>query len=289
MLGFAVPGLGHLYAGLHRRAALIILFFPAAEIVGLVLMVLIPLRGVNVAVSVALVLGARAFVAAHAARATRRMGAEATGDRGGRWYSLLAALVLISTIVDPLWAHAARKTLVAPYRFPAGSMENTILNGDHLLATGWAYGWRLPLVPGVLFGSQPAHRRDLVAFPYPEDPSRTFLKRVIGLPGETVEIRRRAVFIDGAKLEEPYTRFLEPMAEPGDESTGRGQDWGPATVPAGSYFVLGDNRDNSKDSRYWGYVKQGDLLGRARVVYWSMEPGTGRMRWDRIGRRLQQG
>jgi signal peptidase I len=284
ILGFLLPGLGHLYAGLHRRAALLILLFPAAEIVALVLMVLIPFPLANVAVPFALILALRAFLAAAAAREMRRLTPDVAVSRFSRWYSLVAAAVLVAAVVNPLWAYAGRRTFVQSFKFPTGSMENTIVRGDHLLAAMWTYGWRVPLFEGVLFGARPADRGDLVVFPYPEDPGRRFVKRVIGLPGETVEIRQKVVFIDGKAIDEPYTLFLEP---PGEALGGLGADWGPMIVPAESYFVLGDNRDNSRDSRYWGFVKQDNLLGRARVLYWSVEPVTERVRWERIGRRLE--
>lgn len=286
ILGFVIPGLGHLYAGLHRRAALLFLLFPAADIVTLLLILLIPIPMANVAVPIALMLALRAFLAAAAARETPRLGTEAPVGRFSRWYSLVAAAVLMAAVVNPLWASVFRRTFAQAYAFPTGSMENTILRGDHVLAVRWTYGWRLPLFQGVVFGARPASRGDLVVFPYPEDPGRTFLKRVIGLPGETVEIRRKVVLINGTPLEEPYTRFIEPPRED-DPLVRVGEDWGPAIMPAESYFVLGDNRDNSRDSRHWGFVRQGDLLGRARVVYWSVDSETGRIRWDRIGHRLE--
>ena len=242
ILGFLLPGLGHLYAGSHRRAVLLFLLFPAAEIVALVLMILIPVPLANIAVPFGLVLALRALVAAAGAGATRRLAPDAPVSRFSRWYSLVAAAVLVSAVVNPLCAYAGRRTFIQSFRFPTGSMENTILRGDHLLTAMWTYGWRVPLLQGVVFGAAAANRGDLVLFPYPEDPGRSFLKRVIGLPGETVEIRRKVVFIDGEALEEPYTLFLEP---PG-EALGLGADWGPMIVPAESYFVLGDNRDNSR-------------------------------------------
>jgi signal peptidase I len=103
--------------------------------------------------------------------------------------------------------------------------------------------------------------------------------RVIGLPGDTVEIRGKSVFVNTRRLEEPYARFDELPEDV------RGLDnWGPAVLPSASYFVLGDSRDNSRDSRFWGFVNQGDLLGRAQVIYWSADPSTGRVRWERIAR-----
>jgi signal peptidase I len=164
-------------------------------------------------------------------------------------------------------------------------MEPTLLIGDHVLADKTAYGWRLPFLDRPLSGPHMPRRGDIVVFPYPEDPSRMFLKRVIGLPGETVEIRDRVVHVDGKPLEEPYVMFLSGPAD-GDFEPMDGRDnWGPATLPAGKLFLLGDNRDNSKDSRYWGFLPVEDLRGRIRVIYYSIdERGTQGIRWGRIGR-----
>jgi signal peptidase I len=121
----------------------------------------------------------------------------------------------------------------------------------------------------------------VIVFRYPEDRRREFIKRVIGLSGETIEIRDRQVLVDGTPIDEPYARFLD---------TGSGRSWGPDTVPAGHLFVLGDNRDNSKDSRYWGYLPVDDVRGRARVVYFATGDGTREglarglmIRWHRMG------
>jgi signal peptidase I len=286
ILSFLVPGLGHQYAGFCSRAAKLLLLFPAAQAVVLVLIVLLPVRPANVIFPAGFILVLRAAVGAWAARDARSGSSGRVRARLSRWYGLVATVVLIGLVVNPLWAHAYRTTLVQAYKFPAGSMESTILSGDHVLVEKWTYGWRLPLLRSVLLSKRLAKRGDLAVFPFPEDPTRPFLKRVIGLPGETVEIRAKRVFINGQSLDEPYARFIEPP-EGGEDAAGLGDNWGPQAVPVNAYFVLGDNRDNSRDSRFWGFVPQADLLGCARVVYWSQDPNTGRVRWNRIGLLLQ--
>ena len=110
-------------------------------------------------------------------------------------------------------------------------------------------------------------------FKYPEDPERDFIKRVIGLPGETLEVRRKVVYVDGQALTEPYVHFLQPASAEGHEVTSFDvrESYGPVTVPPGNYFVMGDNRDNSQDSRYWGFLPAHYVKGKALMVYWSYE------------------
>jgi signal peptidase I len=287
-LGFLLPGLGHLYAGRVNLAVLLFVLFPGMNLVVGLLYVTIPTPGLNVVVPTILNLALRAGVAYDAARVLRASAADKTIPVLSRWYSCLAAVVLVTVVVNPVWVRTYRNTFVQAFALPTGSMEKTILWGDHVLAAKWSYGWREPMFQTVVFGARSPVRSDLVVFRFPEDRSRTFLKRVIGLPGETVEIRHGRVFIDGKALEETYLYASRAVVLSGDSTAEAddGDHWGPQTVAAGSYFVLGDNRDNSRDSRIFGFVGQGDILGRAVMVYWSADPEKGSIRWERIGRRL---
>jgi signal peptidase I len=127
----------------------------------------------------------------------------------------------------------------------------------------------------ALLAKKPVQRGHVVVFKYPRTPERDFIKRVIGLPGETVEMRRKKVYIDGKELEEPYVHFQAPPLRPDDPEyglrEGPGDDYGPKVVPPGMLFVLGDNRDNSADSRIWGFLPRDQVKGRALMVYWSYE------------------
>jgi signal peptidase I len=155
-------------------------------------------------------------------------------------------------------------------------MEKNLLIGDHLLVNKVVYSPSAGSWEDVVLGKRPIERGHVVVFKYPEEPSRDFIKRVIGLPGETVEIKNKVVSIDGKPLDEPYVHFLEPPLDPQDAEygvrfEGRGDSWGPQAVPPGHLFVLGDNRDNSKDSRYWNFLPVDQVKGRALMVYWSYE------------------
>ena len=125
----------------------------------------------------------------------------------------------------------------------------------------------------MLLPIDPIQRGDVVVFKYPEEPERDFIKRVIGLPGETLELRQKVVYINGKPLNEPYVHFLIPPTPEGQEvaSYDVRERYGPVTVPADHYFVMGDNRDNSQDSRYWGFLPRDYVKGKALMVYWSYE------------------
>jgi signal peptidase I len=197
---------------------------------------------------------------------------------------------LESIVVAVILALFIRTFVVQAFKIPTGSMETNLLIGDHLLVNKVVYSPSAGSLESKLLPKKPIRRGHVVVFKYPEDPPRDFIKRVIGLPGETIEIRNKVVYVDGKALDEPYVRFLSPPARPEDPEFGRpdGKDnWGPQVVPAGKLLVLGDNRDNSKDSRWWGFLPIDQVKGRALLVYWSYEASreeyhrTGWLEWVR--------
>jgi len=169
-----------------------------------------------------------------------------------------------------------RTFVVQAFKIPTGSMENNLLIGDHLLVNKFVYGPTATGLERALLPIGEIRRRDVVVFKYPEEPERDFIKRVIGLPGETIELRNKKVFVNGQPLDEPYVHFLEPPGEsaPGDPDFTDfdvRRRYGPVTVPPNHYFVMGDNRDNSQDSRYWGFLPREYIKGKALLIYWSYE------------------
>lgn len=151
------------------------------------------------------------------------------------------------------------------FRVQGTSMQPLLADGERIIVNKFVYRFH------------PIERSDVVVFWYPREPQISFIKRVVGLPGETVEIRNKTVFINGGPLDEKaYVHFLEPPLKPGDPEFGlRGNglrdNWGPQVVPPGMLFVLGDNRDNSRDSRFWKFLPRDQVKGRALLVYWSYE------------------
>jgi signal peptidase I len=274
VLNFVWPGVGYLYAGSGRRALLLLLLAaPVGAAISLLpVVILVPLA--NIVIPVVLALALSVLVAYDAARAASAFNPDSPVPFFSRWYVCLAA-VLLAGGLNLLWGPAA---FVKAYTCQGHAMELTLLPGDRAWVAKQAHGWREAVLDRVVFDARGPKRGELIVFRYPKDRSVVFIKRLIGLPAETIEIRDKGVLINGAPLEEPYARFLR------DAST-RG-NWGPQIVPADSYFVLGDNRDVSNDSPAWGFVPHEDLIGRAAVVYWSSDPQDGRVRWERMGSRL---
>jgi signal peptidase I len=199
-----------------------------------------------------------------------------------------------------------RQFVVEAFKIPSGSMIPTLTIGDHLLVNKFVYGPRIPFTDIRLFAGKEPKRGEIIVFKYPENEKKNFIKRVVGVPGDRIEIQNGKLFInaqpvpvtergpynDGAQgAGSPY--FPEPKML--DEQLGTvthqilhlrdqtGYDFGPVLVPKDSVFVMGDNRDNSQDSRVWGWVNYNKILGRAFIIYWSWDGNDRWVRWERIG------
>lgn len=180
-----------------------------------------------------------------------------------------------SIVIAVILALFIRTFVVQAFKIPTGSMENNLLIGDHLLVNKFVLAPTATSLEKMLFPIATIKRGDIVVFKYPEDPERDFIKRVIGLPGETLELKEKKVYINGQPLDEPYVHFLTPPSGPSElrelTTSDVRERFGPVTVPADQYFVMGDNRDNSQDSRYWGFLTRDYIKGKALVIYWSYE------------------
>jgi signal peptidase I len=178
-----------------------------------------------------------------------------------------------SIVIAVILALFVRTWVVQAFKIPTGSMENNLLIGDHLLVNKFVFGPTATL-DRALLPVRDISRGDIVVFKYPEEPERDFIKRVIGLPGDTVELRAKKVYVNGQPLDEPYVHFLTPASDLSEvTSMDVRERYGPVTVPSSQYFVMGDNRDNSQDSRYWGFLPRGHVKGKALLIYWSYESG----------------
>lgn len=196
-----------------------------------------------------------------------------------------------------------RSFVVEPFKIPSGSMIPTLLVGDFLLVNKFEYGLRLPVINTRISQGAPLQRGDVIVFRYPEDPSKDYIKRVVGLPGDTVAYANKQLIINGKPVPTDYVGDFSYITEQGyildtqkyREQLGKHrhdilvipesgmQDMEPITVPLGRYFVMGDNRDNSNDSRFWGFVPDENIVGKAMLIWWSWDSVETRVRWQRLG------
>jgi signal peptidase I len=246
--------------------------------------------------------------------APRRRAAAASGDQAGEGEGLAAPVPLHPPKVVEyarsffpifLIVLLLRSFLVEPFRIPSGSMMPTLLIGDFILVNKFTYGIRLPVLDTKVIEMGAPERGDIVVFRFPEEPSVPFIKRVVGLPGDEIGYYDKVLYVNGKPApQEPlgtYTDtgagremsgakvFLEDLGgmehrilvQPGSPSVE-----GTAVVPEGHYFVMGDNRDNSRDSRFWGTVPDENLIGKAFLIWMSWDWSRGGIGWDRLGRSI---
>ena len=180
-------------------------------------------------------------------------------------------------IVAIVLALIIRAFLVQAYKIPSGSMLETLQIGDYLLVTRFNYDIKVPFTDISIINTGDPERGDIIVFRYPVDTSQNYIKRVVGLPGDTIEIREKQLFRNGKAVVEPYSQFTRPWSR----ITGI-DNYNQIIVPENKLFVMGDNRDESADSRAWGFVPRENIHGKAWIIYWSWE-GFSNIRWNRIG------
>ncbi len=231
------------------------------------------------------------------AGATRRRVASVS-----RWtWEWIKSLVIALTLFLLL-----RTFVIEAFRIPTASMENTLLVGDFLLVNKAVYGAQVPGTHVRLPALDEPHRGDVVVFSPPHEPAKNYVKRLVGVPGDTLEMRDKVLFRNGVPVAEEYVRYADPLdthaadmywqldylLDPAARIRYRPtrDNWGPLVVPGGQYFMLGDNRDDSEDSRYWGFVSASSIKGKPLFVYYSFNPRAldqvpwlTEIRWDRIG------
>jgi signal peptidase I len=185
-------------------------------------------------------------------------------------------------IVALVLALIIRTFVVQAFKIPSGSMEPTLEIGDHILVNKFIYGIKIPFTSINLFPWESPQRGDVMVFIYPLEPEKDFIKRVIGVAGDTVRIVNKKLYINGVEVSDPHAVYKEDTILPGGDAQKR-DNFGPVTVPKGNLFVLGDNRDRSLDSRFWGFVPLEDVKGKAFIIYWSWDRQETTVRWKRIG------
>ncbi len=175
-----------------------------------------------------------------------------------------------------------RTCVIQSFKIPSESMLDTLVIGDCLFVNKFIYGIKVPFVDVRLPHIREPQRGDVVVFRFPLDRSQDFIKRLIGVPGDTIEIRDKKVYVNGTLYQNPHELHKDANILP--RALTVRDNFGPIQVPAGSYFMMGDNRDNSLDSRFWGFVPEKDIVGLAFIKYWSWDSAKWLPRWNRIGR-----
>lgn len=185
-----------------------------------------------------------------------------------------------SLIIAVVLALFVRTFVFQAFKIPTGSMEPNLLIGDHLIVNKMVFSPAATPVERAILPTREVRRGDIVVFKYPEEPERDFIKRVIGLPGDRLELRSKVLYINDQPLQEEYAHYASPaMADAFGASGDLRESYGPVTVPQGQYFMMGDNRDNSIDSRVdesagVGFVPAENLIGKAEIILFSWEPGA---------------
>jgi signal peptidase I len=208
--------------------------------------------------------------------------AETTDEypRKGVWRENIEA-ILVAVVI----ALFIRTFVVQAFKIPSGSMKQTLQIGDHILVNKFVYGIKIPYLRKTIIPIKNPRRGDIVVFKYPVDPNKDFIKRVVGIPGDVIEIRDKQLYVNGQQVNHEYGVYSDPRILPAHI---RPRDnFGPVTVPEHSLFVMGDNRDESFDSRFWGFVDYKALNGKAFMIYWSWDKENFGVRWNRLGNLLK--
>ena len=188
-------------------------------------------------------------------------------------------------IIAVILALFIRTFVVQAFKIPSGSMKQTLLIGDHILVNKFIYGVKIPFSDITVIPIKNPKRGDIIVFKFPEDPGKDFIKRVIGVAGDVVEVRNKQVYINNMLLNHDHGIHTDPHIIPGVFQPR--DNFGPVTVPPASLFVMGDNRDHSYDSRFWGFVDLKAVKGKAFIIYWSWDSDDFGVRWNRLGHLLK--
>lgn len=263
LLSFFAAGLGHIYSG---KAGKGILLFAIGLLIGICGAFFVRFPPYGTVLASFLIVGFFLYYLLDAYRIARKSRSSYELKRYNRWYYYILILIAFVFIKQSFLQTIIKPNIIQAYRIPSGDMMNTVQIGDHIICDKF------------LYTHSPPKRGDLVIFPSPRDPAVDYLKRIVGRGGERLEIRNKEVFIDTIRIAEPYVHLASDRILP----KGPRDNLAPLLIPDGHVFVMGDNRDNSYDSRFWGFVKESDIKGKAIYIYWSWDADMATVRWDRI-------
>ena len=261
---FLSIGLGHIYAGYAKRG--IILYISQYLLILICYLILLNFLSI-ISLILILILGLIYFVfcLVNVIKLTKENTVNYEPKKYNRWYVYVLLLLFIFLIPQPITPETVKNNIFQAYKIPAGSMKPTLLIGDRIF------------VKTDFASKSDVKKFDLIVFPFPENPSKDFVKRIIAVEGETIEIKNKKIRINGIPIKEIYGIHNDSSIIP------KRDNMNSVKVPEGSLFVMGDNRDNSYDSRFWGFVKASDVIGKVYSIYWSWDKEKNEVRWNRIG------
>ncbi len=261
---FLSIGLGHIYAGYAKRG--IVLYISQYLLVFICYLILLNFLSIA-SLIVILILGLMYFVfcLVDVIKLTKENTVSYESKKYNRWYVYVLLLLVIFLIPQPIFSETVKNNIFQAYKIPADSMKPTLLIGDRIF------------VKTDFASKSNVKRFDLIVFPFTQNPSKDFVKRIIAVEGETIEIKNKKILINDIPIKETYGIHTDSRIIP------KRDNMNSIKVPEGSLFVMGDNRDNSHDSRFWGFVKASDVIGKVYSVYWSWDKEKNEVRWNRIG------
>ena len=213
-------------------------------------------------------------------KSEKSSGHENTGENRGRWRENFEA-ILVAIVI----ALFIRTFVVQAFKIPSGSMKQTLQIGDHILVNKFIYGIKIPYWRKTIVPVKDPLKGDIIVFKFPEDPEKDFIKRVIGVAGDVIQGRDKRLYVNHKPVNHDYGVYTDPNIIP---AYARPRDnFGPITVPENSLFVMGDNRDQSYDSRFWGFVDLKAVNGKAFIIYWSWDKENVGVRWKRLAQILE--
>jgi signal peptidase I len=271
LLTFLAAGLGHLYCGRAKKGICLFIGGQILLFAGFFVLLYYPPFGVLLSI----VTGVSYFLYCliDSFRLAGKFRITYKPKRYNKWYVYVIAAALAIVIIQPFIEGVVKTNIAQAFKIPSGAMLNTLQIGDHIICNK------------LLYKTSEAQRGDIIVFPFPKDRSINYIKRVIGLGGEVIEIRNKQVLINGDLLREPYAINTTDKIIPSETSPR--DNFGPIEIPTNHVFVMGDNRDNSYDSRFWGYIKNSDIEGKAMYTYWSWDSDNHSVRWERISKEIQ--
>ena len=271
LLTFLAVGMGHFYTGEPKRG---IILFLVGQVLFIATMscLLLPVLSLNIFVVLAIGLLYTIYCLVDAVGIAKKSESDCQLRAYNKWYYYLAFWVCTAVVFQPLLDLFIKRNIVQAYKIPSASMMPTLFVGDLVLADKFIYGRKDPV------------RGDIIIFAYPLDIRQDFIKRVVAVGGDTIEIINKRVFLNGKELAEDYVMFQHSNILPGNISPR--DNFGPVPVPEGTVFVLGDNRDNAHDSRYWGFVRKEEIKAKTMSIYWSWDKDNFGVRWYRLGIKL---